>query len=1025
MAVFPDRIVLKNSTDPAESMSVQLNPSGSSPITDGELVIRQDAGFWELYALTSDDLVVSLTEGLVGRASINDLSDVNIAEPIAPLSTLSWNGSEWVAIAPPVYDISNNYLNDLGDVNITLPNDGEVLKYDLASSSYINGQLGIFEIGGVIRPDIAGGFNNGSVLIYQSDAGGTYEDFVTRPLKASELNDDLGITAPTSLGGLSNVNPDVDTSAANNSVLSWDSSAEEWIFTPPGVPDLTLASVGDLSDVNLTTNAPSADGYALIYRNAQAEFVAGPLNYIDIADRPTQLSFFFNDLTVSDFPNDANYLPGLGGSELDDLGDVVFTSLSSGDVLSFDGTSWVNSAAPPADISGSSIRDLNDVSVVNGNLAVSNTSGYALTTTIASNAGQSLFIEGNEDNLDLVATRNTDDQGVRISLSRAEGVRLRSDVEIFRLLGNPNSIGNTPELVWHSGTTTTGLSVSIQLPSDVTQDYTYLLPQSPGFNGQVLALEASTGQTYWKNSSSITELGQIDNVDLLTYPPTTGDVLTYQANSGLWVALPSTADLSVSTLNEISDVGYTTTPTQGQALLWNNTSQQWQPNTIPLNAPESIGDLGDVNTTTNPPLLGQTLVYDTDGNWVPGSVPGTVGNLQLVGDVIYPQPREDRDLLIYSSASLQWENGSILLEDLSDTDLSTPPADGQILSWNSTDWVAVDQIQSIGELGDVDIITNTPADGKFLGWDSNLNAFTPLDAQQDNLVLSDLADVSSSTPANNDILQYSQVTGEWQPVQLPETGSVVISSETQPTTRPGGGSLENGDQWWKTDTNQLFVYEAGAWETFLASSIDDLSDVDTTTSVPTVGQVLAWNGSEWVPGDQTGGSGSSGGSATDRLTETETASSGVAQFTNLGSSGTFVSVTSTLDAWIVFYGSAADRASDSSRAFDEDPDNSSGVFAEFYITAGATVLATPGTTYFNNDTSTTETLYAAVRNQAGDSVDSVVTVTAYGNKALTATSLRSTLGIGEYSSDTAAGAGGVSSGAMYYNTTTSDYRVKS
>ena len=89
------------------------------------------------------------------------------------------------------------------------------------------------------------------------------------------------------------------------------------------------------------------------------------------------------------------------------------------------------------------------------------------------------------------------------------------------------------------------------------------------------------------------------------------------------------------------------------------------------------------------------------------------------------------------------------------------------------------------------------------------------------------------------------------------------------------------------------------------------------------------------------------------------------------------------------------------------------------------MLATPGTTYFNNDTNTTETLYAAVRGQAGESVDSVVTVTAYGNKELTATSLRSTLGIGEYSSDTAAGAGGVSSGAMYYNTTTSDYRVKS
>ena len=97
-------------------------------------------------------------------------------------------------------------------------------------------------------------------------------------------------------------------------------------------------------------------------------------------------------------------------------------------------------------------------------------------------------------------------------------------------------------------------------------------------------------------------------------------------------------------------------------------------------------------------------------------------------------------------------------------------------------------------------------------------------------------------------------------------------------------------------------------------------------------------------------------------------------------------VTSSLDAWIVFYDSAASRASDSSRAYDTDPSTSSGVLAEFYITATGTVLATPGTTYFNNDTSVTEAIYAAVRDQAGSSVDSVVTVTAYGNQTITSVS---------------------------------------
>jgi len=44
---------------------------------------------------------------------------------------------------------------------------------------------------------------------------------------------------------------------------------------------------------------------------------------------------------------------------------------------------------------------------------------------------------------------------------------------------------------------------------------------------------------------------------------------------------------------------------------------------------------------------------------------------------------------------------------------------------------------------------------------------------------------------------------------------------------------------------------------------------------------------------------------------------------------------------------------------------------------------------------------------------------------LTATALRATLGIGEYVDDAAAGVGGVSSGALYYNTTASEYVLKS
>jgi len=204
------------------------------------------------------------------------------------------------------------------------------------------------------------------------------------------------------------------------------------------------------------------------------------------------------------------------------------------------------------------------------------------------------------------------------------------------------------------------------------------------------------------------------------------------------------------------------------------------------------------------------------------------------------------------------------------------------------------------------------------------------------------------------------------------------------------------------------------------TSIDALQDVDTTTTPPTNDQVLAWNGTNWVPAVQSGG-----GSSAAKLTEAQTAASGVATFAGIGHSGTLVEVTSSLDAWIVLYDSAASRTADNGRAYNTDPASGSGVLAEFYITAGTTVLATPGTTYFNNDTSVTEAIYAAVRDQAGADVNSEVTIVAYGNQTTTSAATRALLGIGEYVDDAAAGTGGVASGAMYYNTTSSDYRLKS
>jgi hypothetical protein len=269
-------------------------------------------------------------------------------------------------------------------------------------------------------------------------------------------------------------------------------------------------------------------------------------------------------------------------------------------------------------------------------------------------------------------------------------------------------------------------------------------------------------------------------------------------------------------------------------------------------------------------------------------------------------------------------------------------ASGQALTTDGTgvmSWTTPSTVGSIDDLADVDTVTAAPTDGQALVWDNANSEWVPGDVATDlgTTSIDALQDVDTTTaaPTDGQALVWDNANSEWVP------GDVAPDLAT--------------------------------------TSIDALQDVDTTTTAPTTNQVLAWDGANWVPADQSGGG---GGSSAARLTEAQTAASGVATFTGIGHSGTFVEVTSSLDAWIVLYDSAASRTADNGRAYNTDPASGSGVLAEFYITAGTTVLTTPGTTYFNNDTSVTEAIYAAVRDQAGADVNSQVTIVAYGNQTI-------------------------------------------
>ena len=344
----------------------------------------------------------------------------------------------------------------------------------------------------------------------------------------------------------------------------------------------------------------------------------------------------------------------------------------------------------------------------------------------------------------------------------------------------------------------------------------------------------------------------------------------------------------------------------------------------------SIGDLSDVDTTTAAPTDKQGLVWNNaNSEWEPGDLlasdpsPALSANLDLVTFYVTTTTTNGNLSLLANGT------GAVVVRG------NTNPAKLTLNCEVNTHGVSISSPpHSAGatyslvlptSAGSANQVLKTDGSGN-LDWVNQTVAPVSIDDLND-------VDTTSVAPTNGQALVWDSVAGQWEP-----------------GTISGGGG-----------------------------SIDSLSDVDTSSVAPTNGQALVWNSttSQWEPGTVSGGGGGGGGIGAARLSESGTAASGVLTLTGLGSSGILHTISTDTNAWVVFYGSAADRTADSSRTYGTDPTAGSGVLAEAYVTTSGSVLFTPGTSYLNNDTSETEAIYLAVRDQAGTAVNATLTVTAY------------------------------------------------
>ena len=167
---------------------------------------------------------------------------------------------------------------------------------------------------------------------------------------------------------------------------------------------------------------------------------------------------------------------------------------------------------------------------------------------------------------------------------------------------------------------------------------------------------------------------------------------------------------------------------------------------------------------------------------------------------------------------------------------------------------------------------------------------------------------------------------------------------------------------------------------YSATSIDALSDVDTTTSAPADGQALVWSaaGAKWLPGTVSGGGG--GTLAARAAVAGTTASLANAARGNLTITGykgyMLYKIQTSAAAWVRIYTDIASRTADATRVEGADPTPGAGVVAEVITTGAQTILISPGALGFSNETVPDTNIQLAVTNKSGGTTTITVTLTA-------------------------------------------------
>lgn len=231
----------------------------------------------------------------------------------------------------------------------------------------------------------------------------------------------------------------------------------------------------------------------------------------------------------------------------------------------------------------------------------------------------------------------------------------------------------------------------------------------------------------------------------------------------------------------------------------------------------------------------------------------TFGSVNNHTDISITTPAGDQ-LLKYDATAQKWINWTPNYITSGEINLDNVVRD--------TDFTSTGLLKRGAAAGDYSVITDNSTNWNTAhSWGNHASAGYLTSAGLGSVSINALSDVDtvSNNPANGQVLTWAQpdpgIDGKWVPLSIAASGGEVtlssFSVQDPPPTASGNGSLQYAQ------STGIFTYTPPDLSSFLTSanlttalnnsSINSFNDVNTQSDPPASGEVLAWNGSTWVP----------------------------------------------------------------------------------------------------------------------------------------------------------------------------------